>query len=118
MSVCIGIFICTRYSKLKKYDEIAPVATNQLTSIPIANPQTVQTMMVNGQLMQMVTPSNQTMYQTSSALTGSQPQMVIVQGANQQALQAVVQPVAQTAEPTSVVVGQSDSPPTYQVLKR
>ena len=119
VSVCLGIFICTRYSKLTKYDESNPVATNQattnpVTTIPIANPQTVQTMMVNGQLMQVVTPANQIMNQSSAVMTGTQPQMVIVQGASQQAPQAVVQSAAQ---PAPVVVGQNDSPPSYQVFK-
>ena len=127
VSVCLGIVICTRYSKLKKIDKATPVATYQLTNqattnpvttIPIANPQTVQTMMVNGQLMQVVTPANQIMNQSSAVMTGTQPQMVIVQGASQQAPQAVATAVVQSAaQPAPVVVGQNDSPPSYQVFK-
>ena len=92
---------------------IPAVTTNQVT-IQMANPQTVQTIMDNGQLMQVVTPTNQISTQptvlTTGNITGSQPQMLIVQNPNTQ------QVVQQAVQPTSIVAGQNDLPPSYQVL--
>ena len=89
--------------------------TNPVTTIQMTNPQTVQTMMVNGQLMQVVTPTNQITTQptvvTTGNITASQPQMMIVQNPNTQ--QVVQQAVVQ---PTPTIVGQNDLPPSYQVL--
>ena len=49
----------------------------------MTNPQTIQTVMINGQLMQVVTPANQLAAQqtivTSGNIAGNQPQMLIVQ---------------------------------------
>ena len=126
-SVCIGVFICTRYFELKRHhgtnQSPAPVmATNQVTTIQMANPQAVQTMMVNGQLMQVVTPTNQITTQPTVVTTGSQPQMMIVQNpSNQQIVQVAAQPAVQpavqaVAQPAPVVVGQNDLPPSYQVV--
>ena len=120
ISVCIGVFICTRYAELKKHhgtnqSQTSTVPTNQVTTIQMTNPQTVQTMMVNGQLMQVVTPTNQITTQptvvTTGNITASQPQMMIVQNPNTQ--QVVQQAVVQ---PTTTIVGQNDLPPSYQVL--
>ena len=93
------------------------VTTDQVTTIQMANPQTVQTMMVNGQFLQVVTPTNQITAQptvvTTGNITASQPQMIIVQNPNTQ--QVVQQAVDQ---PTPTIVGQNDLPPSYQVLYR
>ena len=47
----------------------------------MTNPQTIQTVMINGQLMQVVTPANQLVAQqtivTSGNIAGNQPQMLI-----------------------------------------
>lgn len=123
ISVCIGVFICTRYSEMKKHygtnqSPAHVMATNQVTTVQMANPQTVQTVMINGQLMQVVTPSNQIAAQptvvTTGNITGNQPQMFIVQNpSNQQ----VVQPAPVQATPAQaapVVIGQNDLPPAYQ----
>ena len=81
----------------------------------MTNPQTVQTMMVNGQLMQVITPTNQITTQptvvTTGNITASQPQMMIVQNPNTQ--QVVQQAVVQS---TPTIVGQNDLPPSYQVV--
>ena len=102
--------------------QIATV-TNPVTTIQMTNPQTVQTMMINGQLMQVVTPTNQITTQptvvTTGNITGSQSQMMIVQNPNtQQAVQqAVVQPTTQAVvQQSSIVAGQNDLPPSYQVM--
>ena len=101
------------------------VATNQMTTVQMATPQQIQTVMINGQLMQGVTPANQIAAQptvvTTGNIAGNQPQMLIVQNPNnQQAVQAAiqpsVQPVAQAVvQTTPIVAGQNDLPPAYQV---
>ena len=126
-SVCIGVFISTRYAELKRHhgtnqSQTPNVPTNQVTTIQMTNPQTVQTMMVNGQLMQVVTPTNQITTQptvvTTGNITASQPQMMIVQNPNTQQVvqQAVVGPTTQAVQPTPTIVGQNDLPPSYQVI--
>ena len=53
------------------------VATNQMTTVQMATPQQIQTVMINGQLMQVVTPANQIVAQptvvTSGNIAGNQP---------------------------------------------
>ena len=131
ISVCIGVFICTRYSKMKKHygtnQSPANVMTtnHQVTTVQMANPQTIQTVMINGQLMQVVTPANRIAAQptvvTTGNIAGNQPQMLIVQNPNNQqvvqaAAQPSVQPVAQTVvQQAPIVPGQNDLPPAYQV---
>ena len=100
-------------------------ATNQVTTVQLANPQTIQTVMINGQLMQVVTPANQIAAQptvvTTGNIAGNQPQMLIVQNPNNQqvvqaAVQPSVQPVAQAVvQQAPIVAGVNDSPPAYQV---
>ena len=98
---------------------------HQMTTVQMANPQTIQTVMINGQLMQVVTPANRIAAQptvvTTGNIAGNQPQMLIVQNPNNQqvvqaAVQPSVQPVAQTVvQQAPIVAGQNDSPPAYQV---
>ena len=100
-------------------------ATNQVTTVQMANPQTIQTVMINGQLMQVVTPANQIAAQptvvTTGNIAGNQPQMLIVQNPNNQqvvqaALQPSVQPVVQAVvQQAPIVAGVNDLPPAYQV---
>jgi len=130
ISVCIGVCICTRYSEMKKHygtnqSPTNVVATNQMTTVQMATPQQIQTVMINGQLMQVVTPANQIAAQptvvTTGNIAGNQPQMLIVQNPNNQqvvqaAIQPSVQPVAQAVvQTTPIVAGQNDLPPAYQV---
>ena len=130
VSVCIGAYICTRYSEMKKHygtnqSPTNVMTTNQVTTVQMANPQTVQTVMINGQLMQVVTPANQIAAQptivTTGNIAGNQPQMLIVQNPNNQqmvqaAVQPSIQPVAQAVvQPAPIIPGQNDLPPAYQV---
>ena len=130
VSVCIGVYICTRYSEMKKHygtnqSPTNVMTTNQVTTVQMANPQTVQTVMINGQLMQVVTPANQIAAQptvvTTGNIAGNQPQMLIVQNPNNQqvvqsAVQPSIQPVAQAVvQPAPIIAGQNDLPPAYQV---
>jgi len=129
-SVCIGVYICICYSEMKKHygtnqSPTNVMTTNQVTTVQMANPQTVQTVMINGQLMQVVTPANQIATQptivTTGNIAGNQPQMLIVQNPNNQqvvqaAVQPSIQPVAQAVvQPAPIIAGQNDLPPAYQV---
>jgi len=129
LSVCIGVYICTLYSAMKKHygtnqSPTNVMTTNQVTTVQMANPQTVQTVMINGQLMQVVTPANQIAAQptvvTTGNIAGNQPQMLIVQNPNNQqvvqaAVQPSIQPVAQAVvQPAPIIAGQNDLPPAYQ----
>ena len=101
------------------------VATNQMTAVQMATPQQIQTVMINGQLMQVVTPANQIAAQptvvTTGNIAGNQPQMLIVQNPNnQQVVQAAIQPSVQSVaqavvQAAPIVAGQNDLPPAYQV---
>ena len=90
ISVCIGIFICICYSEIKKHGtnqspaaETLPLATKLLPTVQMTNPQTIQTVMIDGQLMQVVTPANQLAAQQTVDISGNiaenKPQMLIVQ---------------------------------------
>ena len=102
-----------------------PEETNQsptpnMPTVPIVNPQAVQTIMVKGQLMQVVTPISQIMTQptvTVGNITESQPLLIMVQNpVNQQVVQAADQPSVQTiAQPSPNDDLQNDLPPSYQV---
>lgn len=72
-----------------------PLATKSVPIVQMTNPQTIQTVMINGQLMQVVTPANQLAAQqtvvTSGNIAGNKPQMLIVQNpSNHQVTQAAV----------------------------
>ena len=74
--------------------------------------QAIQTVMINGQLMQVVTPANQIATQPTVVTTGNiarnQLQMQIVQNPNnQQVLQAAVQPSVQLVAQTVVTTDSS-----------
>ena len=89
--------------------------------------QIVQTVMINGRLMQVMMPANQIEAQptivTTGNIAGNPPQMLIVQNPNnQQVLQAAVQPSVQPVtqaivQQAPIFAGQNDSPPAYQVEK-
>ena len=101
VSFCIGIFICYLYFGLKFYDVIISMATNQVAPIQVANPQTVQTVMINEQIMQVATPSYEIMNHSSADMTGNvseseSPMMT---------------------KPASVIPEENDSPPSYQVYE-
>ena len=91
-----------------------------MTTIQMVDPQSVQTVLVNGQLMQVV-PANQMTTQQMVVTTGSQQQMMIVQNSsNQQVVQLAPQPTMQAVvQPAPVVVDPSlqpsDLPPSYEV---
>ena len=118
------------YSVIKKHhgtnqSPTNDMTTNQVTTVQMATPQQIQTVMINGQLMQVVTPANQIAAQptvvTTGNIAGNQPQMLIVQNPNNQqvvqaAVQPSVQPVAQAVVQTApIIAGQNDLPPAYQV---
>jgi len=130
VSVCIGVYICTRYSEIKKHygtnqSPTNVMTTNQVTTVQMATPQQIQTVMMNGQLMQVVTPANQIAAQptvvTTGNIAGNQPQMLIVQNPNnQQVVQAAIQPSVQSVaqavvQAAPIVAGQNDLPLAYQV---
>ena len=89
-----------------------------MTTIQMVDPQSVQTVLVNGQLMQVV-PANQMTTQQMVVTTGSQQQMMIVQNSsNQQVVQLAPEPTMQAVvQPAPVVVDPSlpDLPPSYEV---
>ena len=116
---------------MKNLQSAAPVpAINQVTTIQMVNPQTVQAIgMVNGQLTHVLTPTNQITTQPTVVATVNQPQMMIVQNPrNQQsvqvAAQSMVQPAVQaavhsvmeaSAPSASVDNIEHNLPPSYQV---
>ena len=101
VSFCVGILICYLYFGLKFYDGIISLAANQVAPIQMANPQTVQTVIINEQIMQVAKPSNEIMNQSSADMTGnvsgSEPPMM--------------------TKPASVTPEQNDSPQSYQVFE-
>ena len=91
-----------------------------MPTVPIVNPQAVQTIMVKGQLMQVVPPTSQIMTQptvTVGNMTESQPLLIMVQNpVNQPVVQAAGQPSVQTIVQLSLNDdSQNDLPPSYQV---